>query len=175
MLVFVGARMTSSASGGRDRSLDADRDRLAEVDLHPVVPGQRLANDLLLDLAIERDRDLASLVVLADVDEWVLLGELSERPSETSAVSGPPRCHDRFERGRREHACDAQPLAGAEDVTHADVSQAGYLRDLPGNDNRPLDQAAGRHHLERGHPALAAVAVARRARAPCSVPAKTRT
>ena len=47
-----------------------------EVDLDPVVARQGLADDLFLDLAVERDRDLVPLVVLVDVDERVLLGEL---------------------------------------------------------------------------------------------------
>ena len=73
-----------------------------EVDLDAEVARQRLADDLLLDLAIQRDRDLLALVVLADVDERVLLGELVQRRSQPPAVGGPPRADDRLERRRRE-------------------------------------------------------------------------
>jgi hypothetical protein len=54
------------ASGGR--SLDLDRRRFAEGDFEAKVAFQRCLDDLLLDLAVERDRQLLAAVVLPDVD-----------------------------------------------------------------------------------------------------------
>src|SRR5205085_7941642 len=75
--------------GGSARAndaLDADRRRLAEADVEAEVVGEGCLDYFLLDLAVERDRDLLAGVVLADVDQWVLLGELRERDAEGTAV-----------------------------------------------------------------------------------------
>ena len=84
MFVLVLARMTSSASPTpAGRSMHNGR-RLAEVGRDAVVALERRLDDLLLDLAVERHGDLVAMVVLADVDERVLLGELGERGAEAS-------------------------------------------------------------------------------------------
>ena len=62
-----------------DRPLDVDRRRLAERDLDAELVCERRLDDLLLDVAVERDGDLAARVVLPDVDQRILLGELRER------------------------------------------------------------------------------------------------
>ena len=70
------------------RPLDADRRRLAEGDVEAEVARQRRLDHLLLDLAVERDGELLAVVVLADVDQRVLLGELRERDAERPWSSG---------------------------------------------------------------------------------------
>ena len=57
-------------------------------DLEAEVACQRRLDDLLLDLAVERDGDLLADVVLPDVDQRVLLGELGERDAERALVVG---------------------------------------------------------------------------------------
>ena len=59
-------------------ALDADGRRLAELGGDAVVALERRPDDFLLDVAVERDGDLVTMVVLADVDERILLGELGE-------------------------------------------------------------------------------------------------
>ena len=78
---------SSSSASPVPAALDADRGRLAEVDLDAEVARQRRLDHLLLDLAVERDRDLLAGVVLADVDQRVLLRELVERGGEARAFA----------------------------------------------------------------------------------------
>ena len=93
-------RERSTAAPSAVRSLDADRRRRSELDLEAVVALQRLGDDLLLDLSVEREEQLLAGVVLAEVDEWVLLGEIGECVEHgplLSAVTG----HDRSLQRRR--------------------------------------------------------------------------
>ena len=92
----------STAPPGADRALDADRRRLAELDVDAEVVGQRRLDDLLLHLAVERDGELLPDVVLPHVDQRVLLGELGERDAERALVAGRAGNDDRLERRRRE-------------------------------------------------------------------------
>ena len=64
---------------GANGTLDVDRRRFAERDVEAEVGRERRLDDLLLHLAVERDIDLLAAVVLADVDQRVLLGKLRER------------------------------------------------------------------------------------------------
>ena len=64
---------------GADGTLDVDRRRFAERDLDSEVVCERRLDDLLLDVAVERDGDLIAGVVLPDVDQRILLGELRQR------------------------------------------------------------------------------------------------
>ena len=102
MFVCVFARMTSSASptpAGRSMQTVG---RLAEVGGDAVVALERRLDDLLLDLPVERDRDLVARVVLADVDERVLLGELGQRRPERALLVRLAGEHDGLERRPRE-------------------------------------------------------------------------
>src|SRR4029078_3221790 len=72
--------------GGSLGPLDADRRRVPEVRADPVLPLERRLDDLLLDLAVQRDRDLVAGVVLADVDQRVLLGELVQGRAEAPGL-----------------------------------------------------------------------------------------
>jgi hypothetical protein len=58
--------------------LDADHRGLAERGGHTEIVGERGLDDLLLDGPVERHVDLLPLVVLAQVDERILFGELAE-------------------------------------------------------------------------------------------------
>ena len=112
MFVFVLARMTSSASPTPRRALDAHRRRLAEVGGDAVVALERRLDDLLLDLAVERDRDLVAVVVLADVDERVLLGELGERRAERALLARAVRAKTTASSaGRGKRAVASRPAA----------------------------------------------------------------
>ena len=91
---FDGACRISTACAGADRSLDADRRRLAEGDVDAEVVRQRGLDDLLLHLAVERHRELLAQLVLPDVDQRVLFGELTERDVQRALVG-------RSRRGRR--------------------------------------------------------------------------
>jgi hypothetical protein len=73
---------------GADGPLDVERRRFAKCDIKAELVCQRRLDDLFLDLAIERDRELLAGVVLTDVDQRILLGELCERDAEPRAVFG---------------------------------------------------------------------------------------
>ena len=114
MFVCVFARMTSSASPTPRRALDADRRRLAEVGGDAVVALERRLDDLLLDLAVERDGDLVPVVVLADVDERVLLGELGEgRPERALLLRAAAANTTASSAGRGKRAVASSPGGGS--------------------------------------------------------------
>ena len=69
------------------RPLDADRRDRSELDLDAVIGGERLRDDLALHLAVERQEQLLAGVVLAQVDERVLLGQLGQRGEERRLVA----------------------------------------------------------------------------------------
>ena len=58
------------------------------VDVDAVLVGQRRLDDLLLHLAVERDGELLPDVVLAQVDQRVLLGQLVERDVQRARSAG---------------------------------------------------------------------------------------
>ena len=103
------------------RPLDADRRRLVERDRDAVVVGERRLDHLPLNLAVQRDGDLFRFgagkagtsapcrlrrayagVVLADVDQRVLLRQLPERDAQPLRLGRIDRLHHRLERRRRE-------------------------------------------------------------------------
>ena len=102
MLVCVFAWMTSSASPDPGRALDADGGRLAEVGGDAVVALERRLDDLLLDLAVERDGDLVAR------SSWRTSISGSCSASWPSAARSEPCSsglrgeHDRLERRPRE-------------------------------------------------------------------------
>ena len=71
---------------------------------------ERRLDDLLLHLAVERHGDLLTRVVLAHVDQRVLLGELRERDAEPCPVVGAAGNDHRLERGRREVMPRSRPF-----------------------------------------------------------------
>jgi hypothetical protein len=102
MFVCVFALMTSSASpapAGRSMQTVVVSRKSAAM---PYSRSERGLDDLLLDLAVERHRDLVAVVVLADVDERVLLGELVQAAARLPPCSGPDRETTGLQRGTRE-------------------------------------------------------------------------
>ena len=85
---------------GACRPFDVDRPRFAERDFETELVRQRRLDDFLLNLTVERDRELLPGVVLPDVDQRVLLGELHERDAERCALIGLVGNDDRLQ-GRR--------------------------------------------------------------------------
>ena len=71
-------------------TLDVDHRRFAERDIELKVVRQRGLDDLFLDFAVERHIDFLPGVILPQVDERVLLGELIEGDPEPGPVGGVP-------------------------------------------------------------------------------------
>src|SRR5215211_1259381 len=90
--------------GGTDTDgpLDANRRRFTELDLEVVIVRQRRSDDLFLHLTVERDVQFLAYVVLSQVDQRVLLGELGERDMQRALVGGAAGNDDRFESRRGE-------------------------------------------------------------------------
>ena len=159
MFVWVLERMTSSASPGPSGTLDAHDGRLAEVRGDPVVAFERRLDDLLLDLPVQRHRDLVPMVVLADVDERVLLGELGEGRAEAAGLVGPDRVHDGLERRPREPG--RLLLTGwrrPDRVADPHRAEPADRRHLTRRERVPPRRSGGREHLDRRRLRLVAAA-----------------
>ena len=126
-----------------------DDRRLAELCPDPVLVGERRLDHLPLHLAVERHRDLTSRVVLADVDQRVLLGELRERDPQPLPVGGIGRRDDRLEGRRREVVLDVRTRL-AEPVADLDLRQPPELRDLARVHLVALHGVAVREDTNRG-------------------------
>ena len=87
---------------GARQPLDVNHRRLAERHRQAEVAGQGGLDDFFLDFAVKRHGQLAGGVVLPDVDQRVLLGELAEGGPEPAPVARVGRHDDRFQRGRTE-------------------------------------------------------------------------
>jgi hypothetical protein len=141
---------------GPDRPFDAQGGGLAERHLQAVVAGQGGLDDLLLDLAVQRHRQLPPAVVLAQADQRVLLVQLGERDPQGRLVARAAGDHDRLQgrpgerRGRR-----GRPRL-ADHVADLDGAQPPDLGDLPGGDGRAPDGRAAVEHADGGDPPLRA-------------------
>ena len=143
------------SSAGADEPFDTDCRRLAEADVEAEVGGQRRPDDFLLDLAVERDGDLLAGVVLPDVDQWVLLGELGERNVEGAAVAAMAGNDDRLQARRGELVLLGVPPRRADHVTDLDLRQTPQLPDLSGRHGlTPIGRALA-EEVDRGHLPLA--------------------
>ena len=96
-LAVVIGREARHVSAGE--ALDVNGRRVEEVDRHAVVARQRLADDLLLNLPVQRDRDMA--VALPHIDQRILLGKLDERGAEATAIGASAWHDDGLERRGR--------------------------------------------------------------------------
>ena len=156
------------------RALDADRRRLVERDRDAVVVGERRLDHLPLNLAVQRDGDLRPFfrfgagkagtsapcrlrrayagVVLADVDQRVLLRQLPERDAQPLRLGRIDRLHHRLERRRREVVLGAA-VRFAEPVPDLDLPEAPELRDLARVNCVPLHCVSVGKDAERRHPA----------------------
>ncbi len=156
---------------GRARAggpFDADGGGLAEGDLQAEVVQERGLDDLLLHLAVERDRHLLAQVVLAQADQRVLLGEPAQREVQRGPVGGATGRHDGLQRGRREVPCGGSPGAGArvrrvlvlragQPVADADVGQAPEAGDPAGGHVLAAHGRAAVEDADRSDPALTSV------------------
>ena len=149
--------------GGRaraGRALDADRRRLAETGVDAEVRGQRGLDDLLLHLAVQGDEYLLPRVVLAHVDQWVLLGELAQGGPQRPLVGGAGGHDHGFQAGRGELRARRGRPVRAEGVADADGGQTPQFPDLPGGDAGPGSGRAAPEDADRGDPPLLVTAEA---------------
>src|SRR5262249_50538490 len=105
-------------------------------------------DNLLLHLAVEGDGENA--VVLADVDQGILLRELGERHAERVLVGGIARAAHRLERRRREAGSGAPRGALAAEGPAPALAQAPELGDLPRSRFVATDFRPVLEHRERG-------------------------
>ncbi len=138
------------------RPLDADDGRGAEVHVEPELLGERRADDLFLDLAVQGERELRASLVVAQADERVGLGELGERQMQGALVAGAGGDDDGLQRGRREVLGPGRRLE-ADRVADPRV-QAPQLRDPARLDRRPAAVGALVEDADGGRLALLAVA-----------------
>ena len=117
----------------------------------PEVGGQRGPDDLLLDLAEQRDGDLLADVVLPDVDQRILLGELGQRRAQRAAVVRIARHDDRLQGRRGELVPFRLPARRADRVADLDLGQAPQLPDLPGRHRPAPGVRAVGEDADRGH------------------------
>ena len=111
-----------------------------------------------------------ALVVLANVDERVLLGELVERRAQPPAVGGPPGADDRLERG----GANWRGAPGASPSPRASPTRMSARPETfaisPARTAGRWTRTAGSHDPEGRHAPLAAVAIRGRGRAPGALP-----
>src|SRR5215210_1276168 len=133
-----------------DGPFDADHCRFTELDVDVVVVRQRRPDDLFLHLTVERDENFLPTVVLAHVDQRVLLGELGERAVQRAFLGGMAGDDDRFQRRRGEIVASRGRFRLAYRVTDPDLAETPELPDLPCGDGRPLDGRAALEDADRG-------------------------
>ena len=96
---------------------------------------------LLLHFAVERDVDLLADVVLAQVDQRILLGQLGQRasraPRSQARAGGPPSPGSAARSG-----APRRPARRADGVADLDVAEAPELADPPGAERRATGWAA---------------------------------
>ena len=144
--------------------------RLPERDVDAELVGQRGLDDLLLHLAVERDGDLLAHVVLPQVDQRVLLGELGERGVQRAVGRAAGTARRPSPASAARTGAPARPARGWPiGVADPDVAEAPELADLARADLGAPDRAAALEDADRGD--LASVpspqVAAGRAPAPC--------
>ena len=117
---------------------------------------ERLLDDLLLHLAVQRHERLVALAVLAQADHRILLGELHERRVHRCRLTDVVRDHRDLEHRRRE---DLRRPAGrrTDGVAGAYRAKAGELGDLTRAHHRPIDCGTVLEHLQPSDRRVAAV------------------
>src|SRR5215211_6855850 len=133
--------------GGTDADgpLDANRRRFTELDLEVVIVRQRRSDDLFLHLTVERDVQFLAYVVLSQVDQRVLLGELGERDVQRALVGGATGSDDRFQGWRGEMVALRGRPRFADRVPDPNFPETPEPADSSRGDRRALD---GRATLE---------------------------
>src|SRR5262249_43812065 len=104
-----------------------------------------------LDVTVERDRDLLAGIVPADVDKWVLLGELSQRDGQTRTVEGATGVDNRLQRRRGELMSGSVRSGLADAVADLDFADPPQLGDLAGRDRGAPRDGSALEHADRGH------------------------
>jgi hypothetical protein len=141
------------------RAFDAYDDRLAEVGSDAVVALERRLDDFLLDLAVQRDGDLVAVLVLADVDERVLFGELGKGGPERPLLLGSAGEDHRFEAGsgeaRRLLVAGRRLTDRVADPHGAETADRGHL---PGREDVAARCPGRREDADRGRLRLLAAA-----------------
>src|SRR5215203_4069183 len=133
--------------GGTDTDgpLDANLRRFTELDLEVVIVRQRRSDDLFLHLTVERDVQFLAYVVLSQVDQRVLLGELGERDVQRALVGGATGSDDRFQGWRGEMVALRGRPRFADRVPDPNFPETPEPADSSRGDRRSLD---GRATLE---------------------------
>src|ERR671920_106017 len=94
--------------------------------------------DLFLHLTVERDVQFLAYVVLPQVDQRVLLGELGERHVQRALVGGAARNDGRFQRRRGEIVAIMGLPLFADCVPDPNFPETPDLSDLPRGERRAL-------------------------------------
>src|SRR6185437_11091025 len=149
----VGLQNFKRARAAR-RPLDIDHPRLAERDGEAEVVGKGGLDDFLLHFAVERYEDLLPLVVLAHVDQRVLLGYLAERDSQPVLLATDARHYDRLKRRRRELGASVSAVRPSDLVADPRPRQAPELPDLASAHRLALDRRSALEHGDVRHLAV---------------------
>src|ERR1700761_9282108 len=134
------------------RAFYADHRGLAEGHREAEILRERGLDDFLLHLAVEGNIKLLTLVVLAHVDERILLGDLAERRLKPLPVIRRGWSHDRLKCRRRKFVAAAPRGRCPDPVADPRLGETAEFSDLT-SDNGLL--RTGRPALEygqRGHP-----------------------
>jgi hypothetical protein len=131
-------QLDSLAAAGRP--FDADGRGLPERHGQAVLLGQGGLDDLLLHLAVERHEHFFAYVVLAQVDQRVLLGQLGQGRVQGAPLAGPCRNDDGLQARRGEVGRAGHPRL-ADRVADPHAGQAPHLGDPARGHVRPAIQA----------------------------------
>ena len=128
------------------------------ADVEAEVVRQRRLDDLLLHLAVERDGELLPRVVLPDVDQRVLLGELRERDAERALVVR--RCGERRPSPASAGRSGARRSSAARRSRRRSGSRSRpqSFPISPADDRRRASARAAVEDADRGHLPLAVLA-----------------
>ena len=128
-------------------------------------------DDLLLHLAVERDEHLLPDVVLPEVDQRVLLGELGQGAVQRARSAAVSRHDDRLQRRRREVVVLRAGSRGSADrVADPDLAEPPELADLAGGDRSRRDGRAAVEDADRRDLRLAVAAESHADRASAACP-----
>ena len=118
-------------STGGDGPFDADRGGVAELDGDGEVVGESLLDDLLLHLAVEREERLLVGIVLPEIDQRILFGELQESHMEGATITRAQRHDHCLECGRSEVVGSGGCARYANGVADLDLAEPPELADSP--------------------------------------------
>src|SRR2546430_7804068 len=131
--------------------LDVDHRRLAERGGDIEIVSERGLYYLFLDSAVERHIDLLPLVVLSQIDDRILFGELAKRDSQPIPIAGITR-HDGGLQGRGREPKASVVVRLPDSIPDPGLGQTPEHADLAGADSlpvycRPSLEDSDRRHL----------------------------